>query len=319
LELFASATEILARPSRTGANLLHYSIQARKPKVFDRLLEMGFTPETPDASGCPPLAYAANFATFSRLKELMPPAYSLSTQCRQRLWLNALQSGSEDFILAIIAEGVDLQARLKNGNLPIHEILQFRKAPRLIQVLASAGADIQALDLKQNTPLHQAIEHRNASAAEILLDLGANARVLNANRQTPLSLANQALQAVKRMPRNLSLNGLREEMEACRPWEKLILRLEKMSQVAEVELPCDATLPALAGGTSGSGASVYGSGGESSSEREKLCPTCGGSGNCQSCYGGGEVTDFATLKRVKCRQCRGTGRCQTCGGKGRIR
>lgn len=319
LEMFASSREILEQPSLTGANLLHYSLQAGNLDLFDRLLKMGFAANTPDASGCPPLAYTRDFATFSRLRALMPPDFSLSGESRQRLWLRALHSGSEDFIRAIIGEGVDLRAPLKNKNFPIHEVVRFRHAPGLIQVLAGAGADIHALDSKKNTPLHQAIEQRNASAAEILLDLGANTRVLNADRQTPLSLANQTLDAVKRIPRNLSMNGIREEMEACRPWEKLISRLKNLSQVAEVEVPGDETLPTIQGAATGQSGSAYDSRSRSEPEREKLCPTCGGSGNCQKCYGGGEVTNFATMKRVRCSQCRGNGTCTNCNGKGRVR
>lgn len=208
---------------------------------------------------------------------------------------------------------------MPNSNYPIHEIIGSRNAPRLIEILASAGADIQALDQHQNTPLHRAIEQYNASAAQTLLDLGASSRVLNARGQTPLSLAVKTLDAVKRVPRNLSMNGLKEEFEACRPWETLISRLKKLGQVAEVELPGDESLPGLESPVSGSSGYSAGSGGSSSSEREKLCPSCGGSGSCQTCYGGGQVTDYATMKRVQCRQCRGTGRCQTCGGKGRVR
>ncbi len=319
LAVFTSSSEILAQPSRTGANLLHYSIQDGNRRLFDRLLEMGFDPGTPDASGCPALAYARNYRTFSDLRALMPADYPLAGESRKRLWFRALQTSSEEFILAIIAEGIDPKAALPNSNYPIHEIIGSRNAPRLIEILASAGADIQALDRHQNTPLHRAIEQYNASAAQTLLDLGVSSRALNARGQTPLSLAVKTLDAVKRVPRNLSMNGLKEEFEACRPWEALIRRLKNLGQVAEVELPGDEAFPEIESSGSGSGVSAYNSGDSSSSEREKLCPGCSGSGNCQSCYGGGQVTDYATMKRVQCRQCRGTGRCQTCGGKGRVR
>ena len=317
LSLFADTPDKLMVPTRDGATLLHLSIQAGNLVVYDRLLELGIASSIADASGCPPLAYARTFQSYRRLRPQPIPDTPLTPATLERLWPNALQSGSDELISALLLEGCNPNSLLSNGNRPLHEIIQYSMSDKLIPLLASVGADINLDNRQRETPLIHAIRSSNASAAMQLLDLGADAQRRNPDKQLPLHLAKEALARVKQTPRNLSLNGLREELEACRPWEVLIDRLQKASVMAEVELPGD--LPAGTGNQSGSRVSGSSTGEKTSRERtDRLCPNCSGTGNCQKCFGSGKATSYATLKKGQCSSCRGSPRCGTCGGKGRV-
>ncbi len=317
LTLFASESQRLMASGRDGGTLLHYAVERRHTGIYQALLELGFSPDTLDAGGCSPLGWAPDFATFTRMRVQASSSAPLSAPTLNRLWTTALRSGDADFVATLLREGADPKTALPGGNAPLHEVAALWRGHVLIPLLASAGAALEALNLKNETPLLTALRERNATAAGLLLDLGANPWIRTQDGRTTTQLAQEALAHVKSQPRNLSLNGFKEEWAQSRPWEELIQRLEHATRLAEVELPGDETrVPPLPGKTQPTRDSDRKTTSESV---DQLCPSCSGSGNCQTCYGRGEITDYSNLKCKTCPSCRGNGRCTVCKGKGRVK
>ena len=228
LKALPSASEAVLLFTRDGATLLHLAVQNGFHELFDQIVQSGFASDTPDLDGCPPAFYATDFATFQKLR---PRGLNLSLKDSatfKRLWGNALKSGSEEFIETLLQQRADPDARLFNGNRPLHQILltygvDLQFIPRMINLLASAGADINQPDWNGDTPLHYAIMQNNLTAAQLLIDLGANTRLRNMQGKTVLSLMweipNKAL------------------------WRDLYHQLLMQGILAEVEHPVDKNLP----------------------------------------------------------------------------
>ena len=98
-----------------------------------------------------------------------------------------------------LEHGADPHVRVRNGQTPLHTVMQARCDPvppphvaielEVAAVLLAHGADIVATDLSGNTPLHLAMWQCNPKVVEFLLDHGAGANAKNGHGETPLHQA----------------------------------------------------------------------------------------------------------------------------------
>jgi len=89
----------------------------------------------------------------------------------------------------LVERGADMSAGDAYGETPLHA--RARHWQGRIDILLELGADVHHGENQRGTPLHMAAGSYNASTARILIDHGANADALNADRQTPLAYALQ--------------------------------------------------------------------------------------------------------------------------------
>ncbi|OGK10884.1 MAG: hypothetical protein A2W80_05195 [Candidatus Riflebacteria bacterium GWC2_50_8] len=265
LEALPSASEAVLLFTRDGATLLHLAVQNGSHELFNQIVQSGIATDTPDLDGCPPAFYATDFATFQKLRPKGLNTVLTDSEAFKRLWGNALKSGSEEFIEILLQQRADPDARLFNGNRPLHQILlnygeDLQYIPRMINRLASAGADINQPNWNGDTPLHYAVMQNNLPAAQLLIDLEANTRLRNMQGKTVISAMWET--------RNREL------------WSNLYHKLLMQGFLAEVEHPVDKDLPDW---------NLSFPAGHSAENEEEIntpqsCPRCGGSGRCQRCF-----------------------------------
>ena len=89
-------------------------------------------------------------------------------------------------IQVLLAAGVNLEARDKDGNTPLHWAALYNENPAVVQVLLAAGAELEVRDKDGNTPLCFAAENKNSAVVQVLLAAGAELEVRGKSGRTPL-------------------------------------------------------------------------------------------------------------------------------------
>ncbi|RCK78267.1 MAG: hypothetical protein OZSIB_1644 [Candidatus Ozemobacter sibiricus] len=313
-----SATALLLQPTTEGETLFHLALLNGHRLLFEQLMTLDVASQLTESQRNSLFLYARDVQTFSRWR---PPV--IDKTCRQAtatfqtLWANALNSRSDAFIKALLVEGADPNALLPDGSRPLHRMIGTPDADRLIRLLASAGADLDAPDRQGFVALHTAIACGDATAARLLVDLGADIRVRTPDRKTVLNLIQELLPRIKHAGAgSLSLGATIEEIKKSHTWEEFYARLLREGVVIEVEAPPDTQLPNLPVLSAPSRPFA------SAREKETAtpCPDCRRNpGRCSHCQGMGSRLDHATLSSKKCRSCLGRGRCPTCRGTGYLR
>lgn len=93
-------------------------------------------------------------------------------------------------VIAAIAEGADIHARLNDGWTPFHMAALKNDNPDVIRLLMDRGANVHARDETGRTPLHAAAhENGNPDVVGLLMDRGANVHVRDGDGATPLHVA----------------------------------------------------------------------------------------------------------------------------------
>jgi ankyrin repeat protein len=82
----------------------------------------------------------------------------------------------------------DVNQRGIFGNTPLH-IAAIRGDLSAAQILIDAGADINARGEMGFTPLHEAVDHEHSPVVALLLDLGANRTLKNEDGETAADIA----------------------------------------------------------------------------------------------------------------------------------
>lgn len=88
-------------------------------------------------------------------------------------------------IKALIADGVDLDARDATGKTVLFEVAGSRDV-EVARLLVAHGADISIADRWQITPLHEALRRRHTEMARFLINAGAEVTVRTYGGETPL-------------------------------------------------------------------------------------------------------------------------------------
>jgi ankyrin repeat protein/predicted phosphodiesterase len=84
--------------------------------------------------------------------------------------------------MAIIENKADINAKIVEGNTPLHEAA-FYEYIDIIKLLIDKGADINAKTNRQETPLHIAITKNHIDIIKLLIDRGADINVENVDKK----------------------------------------------------------------------------------------------------------------------------------------
>lgn len=88
------------------------------------------------------------------------------------LWLVA-HHGLKDTVLQLLAEGWDIEARMRSGETVLHRA-SFNGHEQLVRLLLDHGADVNAQGGPHSTALHAAATYGNTALTTMLLDYGAS-------------------------------------------------------------------------------------------------------------------------------------------------
>ena len=97
--------------------------------------------------------------------------------------------GSSEVVSALIAKGVRVGSRDKNGTTALHVASGSGNVGALAVLIDKIN--INAQDKNGNTPLHYAVFTNQRQAVLLLLENGADATISNARDKTPLALADE--------------------------------------------------------------------------------------------------------------------------------
>ena len=105
----------------------------------------------------------------------------------------AAEAGNIEVVKQHLADGVDVNAKFKDGWTPLHMAAEGGHR-EIVDLLIAKGADINATagvggDGEGWTPLHEAAEGGHKKVVELLILKGADLNVKNGDGRTPLDLA----------------------------------------------------------------------------------------------------------------------------------
>lgn len=173
-----------------GLAPLHMAAQGGNVTKCQLLLAAGVDVDTVTKSGATPLVLACREGHQDTALLLLaagvaaagPSASRYTPQLRYHLGFRPLHSatfnGSTDLILNLLSHGADIHARARYGHTPLAVAAYCQNIPSL-RTLIQCGADLDASDLDGDPPLHAAIGKAANGAAEILLNSGADYRLIN--------------------------------------------------------------------------------------------------------------------------------------------
>lgn len=109
-------------------------------------------------------------------------------------WFGMIAAGRADDVAAMIDNGVDINATMRDMGCGLHCAVETGQ-DAVLELLTSRGADLNVRDGRNLTPLHLAAVKNRAEACRILLDAGADVNVTGfvsgdgVAESTPLHLA----------------------------------------------------------------------------------------------------------------------------------
>ena len=89
----------------------------------------------------------------------------------------------DGMVAVLLAAGAEVDARDLQSRTPLHNAARSNPNPAIVGELVEAGADLNARDSDGNTPLHASWHNRNPDVARLLLELGADATLVNDSGQ----------------------------------------------------------------------------------------------------------------------------------------
>lgn len=111
----------------------------------------------------------------------------MSSTTRER-FIEAVMAGDVDGVGTALAEGANPNIRVGElGETMLHNAAVWNA--QIIDTLVRAGVNLNARDRNGNTPLHYAVLNENVSAVRRLLEAGAHPDFCNAELETPLTRA----------------------------------------------------------------------------------------------------------------------------------
>ena len=172
--------------------------------VIGTLLDHGAALEGKDTDGETALLLAASFNNIEACEFLLSKGADINTTNKRKQTVlhkaafNSLgniasrneKTNAAPLVKLLIDKGLDVNAQDGSGCTPLYYAATgYGKALDVLDLLVHAGAGINSADKRGNTPLHQAARHGNADVVSWLLDHGADANALNADKKKPRNVA----------------------------------------------------------------------------------------------------------------------------------
>ena len=100
------------------------------------------------------------------------------------IWI-AARDGNLEIVKKHIIDGVDINAKDKEGDAPLHKAVS-RGKEEIVKYLINNGASLNIKDESGRTPLHRAAFAMNNNMCELLILNGADINPINEDNLTPL-------------------------------------------------------------------------------------------------------------------------------------
>ncbi len=97
-------------------------------------------------------------------------------------------SRGKERLAELIKRGADINARNHSGRTPLHNMAKYCPTRGMFEMMLAAGADPNATDAEGNTPMHLAAGHWNCGLPQMLA-AGGKPNVYNAEGDTPLHIS----------------------------------------------------------------------------------------------------------------------------------
>ncbi len=189
VELFLQAGFAVDTPDEKGYTALRRAADQSDGKMLAVLLAAGADPNLADKDGTTALCVAteggANVNVNALLRAKANPRAACGFDKNTPLHL-AARKGDLRTLQALLAAGVQVDARNRTGETPLHQAAAWGESMPVLQALLAAGADLKAKDHGGDTPLHGANNHRSVPFVQALLAAGADVNARNGRGETAL-------------------------------------------------------------------------------------------------------------------------------------
>ncbi|XP_063923686.1 uncharacterized protein LOC135137861 [Zophobas morio] len=178
-----------------GKNALHYASQSVKGNrnIIKLLTEKGMDLDVKTKSGMTALHLACLKGVYENAKTLLDSGASVNTTGTNNKnalhYASASKKVNQDIMLLLIAEGINLNARTKNGMTPLY-IACLEGVYENVETLLGFGASVNTDDEHKKNALHYASTSRgiNRNTIKLLIERGIDVNAQNENGTTALHL-----------------------------------------------------------------------------------------------------------------------------------
>ncbi|XP_051172811.1 putative ankyrin repeat protein RF_0381 [Leptopilina boulardi] len=178
----------------SGETALHLAAAAGNVEVAKKLIYSGLAVDCIDNNGSIPLHYAIRnnrrsiILLLTNLPKSLINRLNSSSLNPTLLHYAVIKNDEEFFNLALKNSSVDLNAKTKDGETPLHFAIIYNRL-KLIYELVKRGADVNAQSTNGETPLHFAAALGQAHSVEFLLRKAADVNSFTTSGSTPLHYA----------------------------------------------------------------------------------------------------------------------------------
>lgn len=219
LHLLVTKDDVAAvrRMSLSKADATREIFYAQSAEMTELLFSKGANVNAENAYGCNPIHFAAGAHLHPVLQTLL--ALGANATARDRAhqatalhWLGepdftpeaeferaasgSSVSASRSFQL-LVANGADISAVDYAGQTPL--FYAARSSPEVCKLLLDSGANVNARAVVGTTPLHEAVRCDNTECVRLLLNFGANQRIIDSNGRTPADFVMRSNPVVRRL------------------------------------------------------------------------------------------------------------------------
>ena len=168
---------------------LEYAVRCKDVSMVELLLDLGASFSTPFPRAWTAIHEAINHEDASLIRLLVRRCSDVFVGQHgwTRLHLAAI-SGDSSSVREQLEQGVDRNAKDRNGLLPLHWAAA-RSHENVVKLLLQMDAEIQAKDNEGMTALHHAASRDNEGTVRALLEKGAGRNIIDLHGWTPLQIA----------------------------------------------------------------------------------------------------------------------------------
>lgn len=173
--------------TKSGETLLTRCSLVSETRV-EELLQRGVNPNTQNKEGSTALHECIFFAHTKPILALIKGGIDLNIRDNRgnTALMEASSHGRSKLIKLFIQHGADANIPNRDGDTPLHYILNWRNTTETIGLIIEKTTNIDFKNTRGNTALMLSIMYGKKTAAQMLLDAGANPNIKNQNSQTPL-------------------------------------------------------------------------------------------------------------------------------------